>query len=389
MIRLIFLLLVSLTLFSCDSSQESGTGRSRITDGLFTITDGESGTSEVDLSIMESRSNGITTAVRTVSPAVVTITVIQVQRAQMYEDPFFDLFFNPGIQREFTSSGSGFIISEDGYVVTNEHVASRDAKSIKVTLSDGTEYLAVLVGSDEFTDLALLKITDNKPFPYLEFGDSDELMVGEWAIAVGNPFGLFEDGQPTVTVGVVSAVKRDFRPDPQDPRIYLGMIQTDAAINRGNSGGPLVNSLGHVIGINTFIYTGGTGTGFVGLGFAIPSNRAIKILNLLAETGEVRLTYDAGFEFLPINRVLAYQYNLPTVQGLFVVTVNRDGPAYEAGILPGDIILRIGDEAIHGAPHAWALFREYNEGDTMRVEVIRERTSYETRLKLRQKVVSR
>jgi serine protease Do len=376
-------------MMSCDSLPGNGGGKTRVTDGLFTITDGEAGSSEVDLSIMESRANGITTAVKKVSPAVVTITVTQVQRAQMYEDPFFDLFFNPGAQREFTSSGSGFIISEDGYVVTNEHVASRDSKRIQVTLADGREYPAVLVGTDEFTDLALLKITDSKPFPYLEFGDSDNLMVGEWAIAVGNPFGLFEDGQPTVTVGVVSALKRDFRPDPQDPRIYLGMIQTDAAINRGNSGGPLVNSLGHVIGINTFIYTGGTGTGFVGLGFAIPSNRAIKILNLLAETGEVSLTYDAGFEFLPINRVLAYQYNLPTVQGLFVVTVNRDGPAYEAGILPGDIILRIGDEAIHGAPHAWALFREYNEGDTMRVEVIRERRLYETRLKLRQKVVSR
>lgn len=374
---------------SCDSAPGSGSGKTRITDGLFTMTDGENGSSEVDLSIMETRRNGITTAVQKVSPAVVTITVTQVQRTQMYVDPFFDLFFNPGIQREFTNSGSGFIISEDGYVVTNEHVAPRNAKSIQVTLSDGSEYPAVLVGSDEFTDLALLKITDNKPFPYLEFGDSDELMVGEWAIAVGNPFGLFEDGQPTVTVGVVSALKRDFRPDPQDPRIYLGMIQTDAAINRGNSGGPLVNSLGHVIGINTFIYTGGTGTGFVGLGFAIPSNRAIKILNLLAETGEVNLTYDAGFEFLPINRVLAYQYNLPTVQGLFVVTVNRDGPAYQAGILPGDIILRIGDEAIHGAPHAWALFREYNEGDTMRVEVIRERRLYETSMRLRQKVVSR
>lgn len=359
----------------------------RITEGLFTITDKTETIGDADVTITETRMNGITTAVKTVSPAVVTITVTEVQRSMMYEDPFFDLFFNPGRQREFISSGSGFIISADGYVVTNEHVANRNAKTIKITLSDGREFDAIRVGSDEFTDLALLKITSGTDFPYVEFGNSDELMVGEWAIAVGNPFGLFEDGQPTVTVGVVSALKRDFRPDPQDPRIYLGMIQTDAAINRGNSGGPLVNSLGHVIGINTFIYTGGTGTGFIGLGFAIPSNRAIKILNLLAETGEVRLDYDPGFEFLPINRVLAYQYNLPTVQGLFVVTVNRDGPAFQAGILPGDIILRIGKEAIHGAPHAWALFREYVEGDTMRVEVIREGRLYEANIKLRRKVV--
>ena len=152
-------------MMSCDSGPGSGSVKTRITDGLFTMTDGENGSSEVDLSIMETRRNGITTAVQKVSPAVVPITVTQVQRTQMYEDPFFDLFFNPGVEREFVSSGSGFIISEDGYVVTNEHVASRNAKSIQVTLSDGSEYPAVLVGSDEFTDLALLKITDNKPFP--------------------------------------------------------------------------------------------------------------------------------------------------------------------------------------------------------------------------------
>lgn len=361
----------------------------RPTDGMFSITDDMHSGSDGNVDITESRTNSITTAVQSVSPAVVTITVTEVQRSQMYDDPFFDLFFNPGLQREFTSSGSGFIISADGYVVTNEHVVNQNARKINVTLSDGREFTAVRVGSDEYTDLALLKITADTTFPFVEFGNSDELMVGEWAIAVGNPFGLFEDGQPTVTVGVVSALKRDFRPDPQDPRVYLGMIQTDAAINRGNSGGPLVNSLGKVIGINTFIYTGGTGTGFIGLGFAIPSNRAIKILNLLAETGEVSLDYDPGFEFLPINRVLAYQYNLPTVQGLFVVTVNRDGPAFQAGILPGDIILRIGKEAIHGAPHAWALFREYAEGDTMRVEVIREGRLYEANMKLRRKVVDR
>jgi len=386
--KIAYLFIVIGFLMSCESTTRTKS-ENRVTDGLFTITDQTAYGSDSEVGINESRLNGITTAVKKVSPAVVTITVTEVQRSQMYEDPFFDLFFNPGLQREFTSSGSGFIISADGYVVTNEHVASRNARNIKVTLSDGREFDAIRVGSDEFTDLALLKITSGTDFPFVEFGNSDELMVGEWAIAVGNPFGLFEDGQPTVTVGVVSALKRDFRPNPQDPRVYLGMIQTDAAINRGNSGGPLVNSLGHVIGINTFIYTGGTGTGFIGLGFAIPSNRAIKILNLLAETGEVSLDYDPGFEFLPINRVLAYQYNLPTVQGLFVVTVNRDGPAFQAGILPGDIILRIGKEAIHGAPHAWALFREYTDGDTMRVEVIREGRLYEANMKLRRKVVSR
>lgn len=362
-------------------------GHTAVTDGLFTIAGRAGNASEVD--ITASRQNSITTAVENVSPAVVTVTVTTIQRTTVLDDPFFDLFFNPNLQREYTSMGSGFIISADGYVVTNEHVAGRNARSYKVTLSTGKQYDAVLVGSDEFTDLALLKITSDDTFPYVEFGDSDQLLVGEWAIAIGNPFGLFEDGKPTVTVGVVSAVKRDFRPSPQDLRIYLGMIQTDAAINRGNSGGPLVNSEGHVIGINSFIYTGGTGSGFVGLGFAIPSNRAIKILNLLAETGEVRLSYDPGFEFTPINRVLAYRFGLPTVQGLYVVNVNRDGPAYQAGLLPGDIILRIGKEAIHGHAHAWALFREYAEGDTMRIEILRGGRLYEANMLLRRRIAAR
>lgn len=380
-----FALLFAVLLVACSSPATEE--QSPVTDGLFTIIDRNGETGADDIAI--SRQNSITTAVRTVSPAVVTITVTTVQRTSLYDDPFFDLFFNPNLQREYTSMGSGFIISEDGYVVTNEHVADRNARSYRVTLADGRAYDAVMVGSDEFTDLALLKITSDDRFPYVQFGDSDELMVGEWAIAIGNPFGLFEDGQPTVTVGVVSAVKRDFRPSPQDPRIYLGMIQTDAAINRGNSGGPLVDSQGRVIGINTFIYTGGTGTGFVGLGFAIPSNRAIKILNLLAETGEVRLDYDPGFEFTPINRVLAYRFGLQTVQGLYIVNVNRDGPAFQAGILPGDIILRIGKEAIHGHAHAWALFREYAEGDTMRVELLRQGRLYETEMLLRRRVPAR
>ncbi len=381
------LLLLLPIVFAACSGGDNPSRKSGTADGIATVTESD-GVAETSETILVSRANAITKAVAEVSPAVVTITVTSVQRQPVFEDPFFDLFFNPGAEREYTSVGSGFLISEDGFLVTNEHVAGRSASTYSVSLANGERYEATLVGADEFTDLALLKINAGKPLPYLRFGDSAKLMVGEWAIAVGNPFGLFQDGQPTVTVGVVSALNRDFRPDPQDPRVYLGMIQTDAAINRGNSGGPLVNSLGEVIGINTFIFTGGTGTGNVGLGFAIPSNRAVKILNLLAETGEVQLDYDPGFEVRPINRVLAYQFGLPTVQGLYVVNVNRAGPAFQAGILPGDIILRIGDESIHGATHAWALFREYAQGDTMRVDILREGRLYEARMRLRRKVVA-
>jgi serine protease Do len=338
--------------------------------------------------IDKSRQSAITRAVQRVSPSVVSVLVTGVRESHLTNDPFFNFFFNPGFVQEFTNMGSGFIISEDGHVLTNEHVIGRNPSSIQINLSNGKTYNAMLIGRDEYADLALLKIDSEDRFEYLQFGNSDDLIVGEWAIAVGNPFGLFDDGQPSVTVGVISALKRDFRPNPQDPRVYLNMIQTDAAINRGNSGGPLVNSLGEVIGINTFIYTGGTSYGFVGLGFAIPSNTVIRILNMLVESGEVRLGYDAGFEWTAITRGLAFRYNLPTLQGLFVVSVNRDGPAFEAGLLPGDIVLRVGDEPIYSHNHAWALFREYSEGALMKVEILRDGLRYETELTLRKKVLA-
>ncbi len=343
-------------------------------------------TDEVGENIAMSRQNAITKAVERISPAVVGIIVTEIDD-RMRNDPFFNFFMNPGGQREFTSRGSGFIISADGHVVTNEHVIGRNPTSIQIVTADGNTYDAEVVGSDEYTDLALLKIKSESRFPTVEFGDSDDAIAGEWVIAVGNPFGIFQDGQPTVTVGVISALQRNFRPNPQDPRVYLNMIQTDAAINRGNSGGPLVNANGQVIGINTFIYTGGTGSGFVGLSFAIPSNRAIQIIQQLAESGEIPLDYDPGMEVVSINRRLAYDYRLPYMQGLLVVTVNQDGPAYEAGILPGDIITRFGDELIYGQTHAMALLREYNEGDEMRMEIIRNNNLYETEMKLRKRAI--
>ena len=355
--------------------------------GLISTPPSRGEESNLDSEIIASRQSAITRAVQQVNPAVVSISVTGVRRSDIMQDPFFNYFFNPGIMQEYTSLGSGFIISPEGHILTNEHVIGRNSVNIQVGLSNGETYEASLIGRDEYADLALLKIQSDKPFEHVIFGNSDELMVGEWAIAMGNPFGLFEDGQPSVTVGVISAVKRDFRPNPQDQRVYLNMIQTDAAINRGNSGGPLLNSYGEVIGINTFIYTGGTSNGFVGLGFAIPSNTVIRILNMLVESGEVQLDFDSGFEWTAINRGLAMRYNLPTIQGLFVVSVNRDGPAFEAGILPGDIILRVGFEPIYSENHAWALFREYSEGDTMRVELIRDGRRYETDMTLRRKVV--
>ncbi|HEX6983299.1 MAG TPA: trypsin-like peptidase domain-containing protein [Balneolaceae bacterium] len=339
-------------------------------------------------SISRSRQTAITRAVQEVSPAVVSITVTEVvQRGRRVGyNEFYNRFFSVPIEREFSSMGSGFIISTDGYVVTNQHVASKNAEEIVVSLPDGSQYEAKLVGADELADLALLKIQADRQFPTVEFGNSDSVLVGEWVMAVGNPFGLFEAAKPSVTVGVISAINRDFRPNPNKPRVYIDMIQTDAAINQGNSGGPLVNSQGKVIGVNTFIYTGGTGNGFVGLGFAIPSNRVKKIIRQLASSGEVHLSYDPGFQTQEMTYQMAARYSLPAIMGLLVTSVNRDGPAFEAGIMPGDIILKIGNAQVQSKMHAQALLREYQEGDSMRVELLRGNRIYETKLYLRKKV---
>ncbi|MFV1883867.1 MAG: S1C family serine protease [Balneola sp.] len=342
-------------------------------------------------SINRSRTNAITNAVQKASPAIVSITVTELQTGYTRsQDPFFSFFFSRPVQREVQSMGSGFIISSDGLIVTNEHVASESAKTIKVSMANGEVHDAELLGSDELADLALLKIKgDKNDFPYIKFADSEDVMVGEWAIAMGNPFGLFADGQPSVTVGVVSATKRDFRPDPDEPRLYMDMIQTDASINRGNSGGPLVNSEGEVIGVNTFIFTGGTSGGFVGLGFAIPSDRVQKIISQLKESGSVSLAFDPGMEFTPMTRQLVYQYGLNPIPGLLVTTVNKDGPAYECGIMPGDIIIRIGEERVSSEMHAWALMREYEEGETMTVQLHRDGKEYEAEMTLRKSVAGR
>ena len=225
-----------------------------------------------------SRHTAITRAIESVEPAVASISVVQIQDVYnpFTRDPFFDFFFpERSRKREVHSSGSGVVISPDGYVLTNYHVIE-NATEVIVTLPGGEEFEAEIIGTDYITDLALLKL-NGRNFPYATLGDSYDLIIGEWVIALGNPFGLFDiSKQPTATAGIISAVDMDF--GPQKGRVYKDMIQTDAAINRGNSGGPLVNSMGEVIGINTFIYTASQFTeGSIGIGFAIPINLAKDI----------------------------------------------------------------------------------------------------------------
>ena len=257
--------------------------------------------SKLNDEISKSRKNILTETVKNVSPAVVGINVTQIRQYQdpfgsFFDDPFFRQFFgNRGTySQKVKGLGSGFIISDDGYILTNDHVAG-NATEVTVTMTNGKHYKAKIIGSDPITDICLLKV-DEKNLPFIAFGNSDDVIIGEWVIALGNPFGLFElNDKPTVTVGVISATGMNL--EPINNRYYLNMLQTDAAINGGNSGGPLVNSLGEVIGMNTLIFTGGSGAqGNIGLGFAIPINKVKRIIGELKSNGKIDRDFDIGLQ---------------------------------------------------------------------------------------------
>ncbi len=224
------------------------------------------------------RENAITKAVRMVEPAVVSVNVMKtelVRTRSPFGFGFFDFFGDQLMQRQVQSIGSGVIYDPEGYIITNAHVVS-GATQIKVVLPDKREFDAGIIGIDQIHDIAKLKITGHK-LPYAKLGDSKNLIIGEWSIALGNPYGfLMNDSKPSVSVGVISAINRSFAPRA-DKHVYRSMIQTDAAVNPGNSGGPLVNINGEVIGINTFIFSENGGN--IGIGFAIPANIVKSIID--------------------------------------------------------------------------------------------------------------
>jgi serine protease Do len=309
---------------------------------------------ELPGSIDASRRTALVVAAERAGPSVVSVNVVATQLVRergpggVLNDPFFERLFPPRYrQRQVESLGSGFIVSADGYILTNDHVVHR-ATDIVVTLLDGRQFPARLVGTDPATDLAVLKV-DAEDLPVAPLGDSDDLLIGEWAIAIGNPFGyLLADPNPSVTAGVISAVGRDVRPDPAvsrgQPQVWSNMIQTDAAINPGNSGGPLVNARGEVIGVNAFIFSGGTG-GSIGLGFAIPINRARRVLSDVVRFGEIRHPW-VGVH------LAAGQGDGPVPIGAFVRRVDPGSPAEGAGIAPGDRIVAVDGRPLHG-PIEW------------------------------------
>jgi len=326
--------------------------------------------------ISNSRKNIITNTVEKVSPSIVGISVIEIRQyrdpfSSFFNDPFFRQFFGDRgtHSQEVKGLGSGYIISPDGYIVTNDHVAG-NAAEIKVTLTDTRIFEAKIIGTDAASDICLLKI-EGENLPYVDLGNSDDVIIGEWVIALGNPFGLFElNDKPTVTVGVVSATGMNL--EQINERYYLNMIQTDAAINGGNSGGPLVNSLGEVIGMNTIIFTSGNNSGNIGLGFAIPINKVKRIVDELREYGRIERDFEIGLRIQSIDEGIAKYYNLKTTKGVIVTSIYPGTPAEKAGIEVGDIILEVEGFKINSESSIFGVFHEFRTGQEVTLKIVRD-----------------
>jgi serine protease Do len=317
------------------------------------------------------RENAITNAVNLVQSSVVSVNVVKTEivRADPFGALFFDFwggFFPRQFERQVESLGSGVIISEDGYIITNSHVVE-GATEIKVICTDGSSFDAELVGHDIINDIAVLKIK-GKNLPFAKLGDSDTIIIGEWAIAIGNPFGfVMKDPIPTVTVGVISAIERNFHLQA-DNKVYKKMIQTDAAINPGNSGGPLVNVNGEVIGINSFIFTKSGGS--LGIGFAIPINRVRSIAQEIITYGGMRPIW-FGFKVQDITPAIAYNLGLKDTKGVIVSYIDEGGPADEAGLKRGDIIIKINDQVVKNADDAEIAVADLKIGEEVKLVIIR------------------
>ncbi|MDT3696884.1 MAG: trypsin-like peptidase domain-containing protein [Ignavibacterium sp.] len=339
--------------------------------------------------ITNSRKNIITETVQKVSPAIVGINVIEIRKVRdpfssFFDDPFFRQFFgNRGnYNQKVQGLGSGYIISPDGYIVTNDHVAG-NAAEITITMTDGSHHKAEIIGSDPTSDICLLKI-DGKDLPYVELGSSNDLIIGEWVIALGNPFGLFElNDKPTVTLGVISAIGMNL--EPINDRYYLNMIQTDAAINGGNSGGALVNSIGQVIGMNTLIYTAGGNQGNIGLGFAIPIDKVKRIVTELKTSGKIDRDFQIGMSIQSIDAGIANYYDLKNTKGVIITKVIANTPADRAGLKTGDIIVEIEGYKINNEQTIFGVFQEFRAGQEISVKIIRDNSELTKKMKLDKK----
>jgi len=342
----------------------------------------------VGRSLDDSRMNAIVRASQVAGPSVVSVSVTQTvvtRRSPFFGDDFFQQFFGDVFppaeyRQQVPSLGSGFVITQDGYVITNEHVI-HNAEQIKVTLPDGRQFDAKVAGSNAVYDIAVLKI-DAKGLKPAAMGDSDDLVVGEWAIAIGNPFGfLLNDPSPSVTAGVISAVRRDVKSESVGggSGIYKDMIQTDAAINPGNSGGPLVNGRGEVIGVNTFIFSRGGGS--LGMGFAIPVNSAKRVVREIVKYGAVRGVW-IGISVQDITPYLAQQLGVRDTRGVIVVKLEDGSPADKAGVKVGDIIRKVQAERVQDSDDAARSIFGAGIGDVLTLTMERDGKTWDARLKL-------
>ena len=316
-----------------------------------------------------STQKAFSTVAKKVTPCVVNISTISKKKIiqPFFEmSPLFEDFFGGPQYRRDKSLGSGFIISKDGYIVTNDHVV-RDAESIQVKLSNDKVYDAKVVGGDHKSDIAVIKISASE-LPTAVLGDSDKLDVGQWAIAIGNPFGL----DRTMTVGVISATGRS----NMGIETYENFIQTDASINPGNSGGPLLNVYGEVIGINTAIVAAGQG-----IGFAIPVNMAKPIFSQLIKKGSVSRGW-MGVTIQPVTEELAKSFGLRQAKGALVNDIMKGGPAEKAGIRQGDVITAFNGSEVKDPSHLQRLVAESAVGKPARVTIFRDGKSIDLNLTL-------
>jgi serine protease Do len=347
--------------------------------------------------ITSSRRNAITRAVAKASPAVVGINVTEIREQRVYDpledfgmnDPFFRQFFGnqqrgPRTQKyKVQGLGSGFLISPDGYILTNDHVIENATKTI-ITTTSGKQYEAKIIASDPVGDVALLKI-DAENLPYLVLGNSDDLDIGEWAIAMGNPFGLFKlNDKPTVTVGVISNTGVNL--GLEQGKNYRGMIQTDAAISSGNSGGPLLNANGEVVGINAVIHSTAQnyeGAGSIGLGFAIPINKVKKIVEGFRSGKKINRNFgNLGFIGQTLDDDIKQYVNVQADEGFVITNIYRKTPAATSGLQVGDVIVSVDGEHVRSVEDLNSIITDKKVGDVVTFTVLRPEGKLQIKMQL-------
>jgi serine protease Do len=374
---MMFGLSIALTVINIVMLRHSGIGRTFYSQSAGNIVLGGSGLFSGDAMVA---------ARGRVGPAVVSITtlrtrIVSTRAKNSYEWWQIVAGRIPAYQRQkFPIYGSGLLVNPDGYIVTNEHVV-RGAEEIYVTMIDSTEVPATLVGMATEFDIALLKI-EGSSLPTAPLGDSDDLEIGEPVIAIGSPFTyLFNDNQPTVTAGVISALHRDVKDTGEGAQIFKNMIQTDAVINPGNSGGPLVSMKGEVVGISTFVFSTAQGSSNIGMGFAIPSNTVKMVIDEIRKYGHFRNVW-TGLVVSELTPEVVEQFKIPFRTGLVIVALEEGGPAEKAGMQIGDVIVEMDGVSIQNSSQAGRVIFGKQVGDDLDIVIWRDGSTRSVKLKL-------